>query len=126
VTGNVSHAPSERVAERRRAVALARHFREAEGLSIAQIGERLGRSPATVKAYFYDPTGEKARAVKGALLGGLPGLRGVHAAAQRQGRCLCVLQGVPSRRHRGALDSRRCTCGDVGLARQVRPPADVV
>jgi hypothetical protein len=50
--------------ERRRAVALARHFREAEGLSIAQIGERLDRSPATVKAYLYDPTGEKARAVK--------------------------------------------------------------
>ena len=54
----------DRVVERRRAVALARHFREAEGLSIAQIADRLGRSPATVKAYFYDPTGEKARAVK--------------------------------------------------------------
>jgi transcriptional regulator with XRE-family HTH domain len=34
------------------AVALARHFREAEGLSIAQVAERLGRSPATIKAYF--------------------------------------------------------------------------
>jgi AcrR family transcriptional regulator len=54
----------DRVVERRRAVALAHHFREAEGLSIAQIAERLGRSPATIKAYFYDPTGEKARAVK--------------------------------------------------------------
>lgn len=43
---------------------LARHFREFEGLSIAQIGDRLGRSPATVKAYFYDPTGEKAKVVK--------------------------------------------------------------
>ena len=50
--------------ERRRAVALARHYREFEGLSIAQIADRLGRSPATIKAYFYDPTGEKARAVK--------------------------------------------------------------
>src|SRR5437763_4264442 len=53
-----------RVLERRRAVALARHYREFEGLTIAQIAEHLGRSPATVKAYFYDPTGEKARAVK--------------------------------------------------------------
>ena len=55
--------------ERRRAVALARHFREAEGLSIVQIAERLGRSAATVKAYFYDPTGEKARAVKARYVG---------------------------------------------------------
>jgi hypothetical protein len=45
----------DRVAVRRRAVALARHFREAEGLSIAQIADRLGRSPA-VKAYLYDPS----------------------------------------------------------------------
>jgi hypothetical protein len=55
--------------ERRRAVALARHFREAEGLSIAQIADRLRRSPATIKAYFYDPTGEKARAVKARYVG---------------------------------------------------------
>ena len=55
--------------ERRRAVALARHYREFEGLSIRQIAERLGRSPATVKAYFYDPTGEKARAVKARYVG---------------------------------------------------------
>jgi hypothetical protein len=57
------------VAERRRAVALARHFRQAEGLSIAEIAERLGRSPATGKAYFYDPTGEKARGVKARYVG---------------------------------------------------------
>src|SRR5436190_6383350 len=66
-------APSSRVyyrvSERRRAVALARHFRDAEGLSIAQIAERLGRSPATIKAYFYDPTGEKARAIKARYVG---------------------------------------------------------
>ena len=48
---------------------LARHFRDAEGLSIAQIAERLGRSPATIKAYFYHPTGEKARAVKAGYVG---------------------------------------------------------
>ncbi len=61
---NADVAVPERVVERRRAVALTRHYREAEGLSIAQIADRLGRSPATIKAYFYDPTGEKARAVK--------------------------------------------------------------
>jgi len=48
---------TDRVAERRRVVALARHFREAEGLSIAEIAGRLGRSPATIKAYFYDLVG---------------------------------------------------------------------
>jgi AraC-like DNA-binding protein len=54
----------ERVEERRRAVAIARHLRESERLSIAQIAARLGRSEATVKGYFYDPTGAKARVVK--------------------------------------------------------------
>jgi AraC-like DNA-binding protein len=54
----------ERVEERRRAVAIARHLRASEGLSIAQIAARLGRSEATVKGYFYDPTGAKAKAVK--------------------------------------------------------------
>src|SRR6478672_11698036 len=60
--GPGSFRPFHRVAERRRAVALARHFSDAEALSIAQIAERVGRTPATVKAYFYHPTGEKARA----------------------------------------------------------------
>ncbi len=48
---------------------MARHYREFEGLSIRQIADRLGRSPATVKAYFYDPTGENARAVKARYVG---------------------------------------------------------
>jgi hypothetical protein len=61
--GDVS-APLARVAERCRAAALARHYRDAEQLSIAEIARRLGRAPATVKACPYDPTGEKARAVK--------------------------------------------------------------
>ena len=69
VTGYGSSAGIDRVAERRRAVALARHYRELEGLSIRQIADRLGRSPATVKAYFYDPTGEKARVVKARYVG---------------------------------------------------------
>ena len=69
MTSKASTAGTGRVLERRRAVALARHYREFEGLSIRQIADRLGRSPATVKAYFYDPTGEKARAVKARYVG---------------------------------------------------------
>jgi AraC-like DNA-binding protein len=64
MTPKASTAPVNRVAERRRAVALTHHYREAEGLSIAHIAARLACSPAAVKAYFYDPTGEKAKAVK--------------------------------------------------------------
>jgi AraC-like DNA-binding protein len=64
-----SSRPYDRVAERRRAVALAQHFRYAEGLSISEIARRIGRSPETIKAYFYDPTGEKARAVKARYVG---------------------------------------------------------
>jgi DNA-binding NarL/FixJ family response regulator len=52
-------AELDRVIERRRAVALAQHYPYAEGLSIAQIAGLLGRSPVTIKAYFYDPTGER-------------------------------------------------------------------
>ena len=54
----------DRVMERRRAVQLARHYRDQEGLSIAEIARRLGRAEATIKAYLYDPTGDKSRAVK--------------------------------------------------------------
>ena len=69
VTGYASYAGPDRVAERRRAVALARHFREAEGLSVAQIADRLGRSPATVKAYLYDPDRRDSAGGQGALRG---------------------------------------------------------
>jgi hypothetical protein len=55
---------SDRVSERRGAAQLARHYRDQERLTIAEIPRRLGRAGATVKAYLYDPAGEKARAVK--------------------------------------------------------------
>ena len=75
----------DRVAERRRAAQLARHYRDQEGLSIAQIARRLGRAEATIKAYLYDPTGGKARAVK-ARYRGVSRVRGAHRATERQGR----------------------------------------
>lgn len=53
-----------RVLERQRAVALTKHYREQERLSVKEIACRLGRTPATVRAYIYDPDGSKARRVK--------------------------------------------------------------
>jgi AraC-like DNA-binding protein len=88
---NAHAAVADRVVERRRAVALARHYREAEGLSIVQIADRLGRSPATIKAYFYDPTGEKARAVKARYQGVC---RGCGAYTQRVSCAAPVLHTV--------------------------------
>src|SRR6201987_5060584 len=55
---------TDRVSERRRAAKLARHYRDQERLTIAEIARRLGRAEGTVKAYLYDPLGDKAREVK--------------------------------------------------------------
>ena len=47
---------SDRVSERRRAAQVARHYRDQENLTIAEIPRRLGRADASVKAYLYDPS----------------------------------------------------------------------
>jgi hypothetical protein len=76
--------------ERRRAVALSCHFRDAEGLSIAQIAYRVGRAPATIKAYFDEPTGETARAVKARSVGvcrGCGAYNGRHQMLPPAGGC---------------------------------------
>jgi transposase len=78
MTAKGSRVVGDRIVERRRAVALARHYREAEGLSNAQIADRLGRSVATVKAYFYDPSDANKRPTNNSKAGG-PELRS-HAA----------------------------------------------
>ena len=46
----------DRVQERRKAAALARHYSDQEGLSITEISRRLRRAEATIKAYLYDPS----------------------------------------------------------------------
>ena len=43
---------SDRVSERRRAAQLARPYRDQENLTVAEIARRLGRAPATAKAYL--------------------------------------------------------------------------
>ena len=47
---------SDRVSERRRATQVARHYRDQENLTIAEIARGLGRADASVKAYLYDPS----------------------------------------------------------------------
>jgi hypothetical protein len=50
-------------------VALAQHYRDQEGLKVSEIAARLGRSPATVSAYLYDPDGAKTKHVKSTYRG---------------------------------------------------------
>ena len=52
---------SDRVSERRRATQVARHYRDQENLTIAEIARRLGRAEPTVKAYLYDPSDDNKR-----------------------------------------------------------------
>ena len=116
----------DRVAERRRAVALALHYREAEGLSIAEIAARLGRSPATVKAYFYDPTGEKARAVKARYVGVCRGCGAYTQPRNGKGDAYAYCKALPPRRDRAALDARAGARRDARVARALRRAADVL
>jgi hypothetical protein len=106
--GTITDAPLDRVAERQRAVALARHYREAEGLSIAQISERLGRAPATIKSYFYDPSGEKAGAVKARYQGVCRGCGAATQPRNGKGDAYAYCNSC----HPGAA-IRRVTRGDV-------------
>jgi hypothetical protein len=89
----------DRVRERRRAAQLARHYRDEEGLTIAEIARRLGRAEATIKAYLYDPVGEKAREVK----------------ARYRGTCRSC--GAPTSARKGKGDAyaycRRCHPGAI-------------
>jgi hypothetical protein len=77
-------------------------------MSIAQIAERLGRAPATVKGYFYDPGGEKARAVK----------------ARYQGVCRGC--GAPTQARNGKGDAYEyCKCCHPGAIATAWTPARV-
>ena len=120
MTGKASTTETARVLERRRAVALAQHYRDFEGLSIRQIADRLGRSPATVKAYFYDPTGDKARAVKARYQGMCRGCGAYTQPRNGKGDALPALRALPPRRDRAEVDAGAGDRGDAGLAAKLR------
>jgi transcriptional regulator with XRE-family HTH domain len=95
----------DRVTERRRAAQLARHYRDQEGLSIAEIARRLGRAQATIKAYLYDPTGDKAREVKARYRGVCRGCGAPTAARNGKGDAYAYCK----RCHPGAIQRRWAT-----------------
>ena len=115
---------SDRVSERRRAAQVARHYRDQENLTIAEIARRLGRAEATIKAYLYDPTGEKAREVKARYRGVCCGCGAVTAARGGKGDAYEFCKGC----HPGAIAPTR-TCEWVRAAmrawrqRYGRPPS---
>jgi hypothetical protein len=107
------------VAERRRAAQLARHYREQEGLSIAEIARRLGRAQATIKAYLYDPTGDKARAVKARYRGVCRGCGAPSAPRNGKGDAYAYCS-LPSRRDRAQMDTRTGARSDAHMASALR------
>lgn len=57
-------ATAQRTVERARAAKLARHYRDEQHLTVTEIARLLGRAPATISAYLYDPDAAKAKRVK--------------------------------------------------------------
>ena len=80
--------------------------RDQEGLAIAQIARRLGRAEATVKAYLYDPMGDKARGVKARYRGVCRGCGAPTSARNGKGERVFLLQALSSWGDRAAMDPR--------------------
>ena len=71
-----------------------------KGRSIAEIGRLLDQAPATIKAYLYDPTGERARATKTRYRGSCESCGAPTSGADGKGRASrhcqrCKPQSVP-------------------------------
>ena len=116
---------SDRVSERRRAALLARHYRDQEGLTIAEIARRLGRAEGTVKAYLCDPIGDKAREVKARYRGVCRGCGAPTSARNGKGDayayCKRCRPGAIARNGTASGSVRRCAPGERATALR-RPP----
>ena len=97
---------ADRVSERRRAVQLARHYRDQEGLAIAEIARRLGRAEGTVKGYLYDPLGDKAREVKARYRGVCRGCGASTSVRNGKGDAYAYRKRCRPGANRAAVDPR--------------------
>lgn len=116
-------AAVDRVQERRRAAALARHFRDEEGLSISEVARRLGRAEATVKTYVYDPGGERRgrsnAATRVCAAAAVSPLRRVAARVTHTSTASAAIPARARQRERAAGCETRCAPG--GIAMAIRP-----
>ena len=78
---------------------LARHYREQENLTIAEIARRLGRAEATVKAYLYDTSKHKKSSSSQEQAASRPLVR---APASRNRRCEPARAPAPRLARRGS------------------------
>jgi hypothetical protein len=100
--------------------------RDAERLPIAELARRLGRAPASIKAYLYDPTGDKARVAK-ARYRGFCRTCGADTISRNGKRDACryCRRCRPGRGH-AEVDARARTQSDAPLGGAVRERAVVV
>jgi hypothetical protein len=90
----------------------AQHYRH-QGRSIAEIARLLEQAPATIKAYLYDPTGERARATKARYRGTCQSCSAVTSGADGKGRASrhcqrCKPQSKPSWTRERVRAAYRC------------------
>ena len=105
------------------AVALAQPLPRVRG-SLDPADRRPARSlSGDGQGVLLRPHGREGEGGQGPLRGGVPRLWRLYATAQWQGRRVRLLQGLPSRRDRAALDAGARDLGDARLARALRQDA---